>query len=97
MPEPNLGPIMQIVPDQDNQPDPVYANSLFMNHTPWDFNMLFVVASTPIQLDEQKRSSDPVDLPSKVVANVKIPVTMIDQIIAILQAQKLKYDQQFPS
>jgi hypothetical protein len=93
MPE---GPEARIVwPEDALWPQGGYANTIAVNHTPWDFTIYVGhVALPPITADHAEGRPS-MDIPVTPVAQVTIPPVAAAQLAAILQEQIAKYVTQY--
>jgi Protein of unknown function (DUF3467) len=72
----------------------VYANFLGVWHTAHEFTLDFAQIQ-PAQVDDPEDPSSPVTLPARVVARVKIPVTVVFDVIRALNENMTRYEQAF--
>jgi hypothetical protein len=68
----------------------VYANLLFSWHTPDEFTLDFAAARAPRHSDE-----DPPLTLYQVVARVRLPVTLVFEVIRTLNDEMTKYEKEF--
>jgi uncharacterized protein DUF3467 len=69
----------------------VYANFLAAWHTAYEFTLDFSATQPPQAAD----ADDAVNVPCRVVARVKIPVTLVFDVIRALNEQMTKYESEF--
>ena len=72
----------------------VYANFLGVWHTAHEFTLDFAQVQ-PAQMDDPDDPASPVTLPARVVARVKIPVTVVFDVIRALNENMTRYEQAF--
>jgi hypothetical protein len=72
----------------------VYANFLGVWHTAHEFTLDFAQLQ-PAQLGDPADPTAPVTLPARVVARVKIPVTVAFDVIRALNENLGRYEQSF--
>jgi len=70
-----------------------YANFLSVWHTPHEFTLDFA-ATQPPQVDEDDPDA-PVVVPCQVVARVKIPVSLVFDVLKALNENMTKYEARF--
>lgn len=63
----------------------VYANFLSVWHTAYEFTLDFA-ATQPPQVQDETDPNSPVRVPCRVVARVKLPVTVVFDLIRVGQA-----------
>lgn len=66
-----------------------YANLVGVWHTPYDFTLDFAATMQPEQV------GDAVVVPARVTSRVKVPVTVIFDLIRALNENMTKYEQQY--
>ncbi len=69
----------------------VYANFLGVWHSPYEFTLDFCATQPPQQTNEDS----PVVVPCRVVSRVKIPVTLIFDVLRALNENMTRYEQTF--
>jgi hypothetical protein len=74
---------------------PVYANYVNVNHTPWDFRLVFAVVTTSIPGEEQPSEGEEVVLHPAGVAEVIVPANLMHGFISALQDNFSKYLESF--
>jgi hypothetical protein len=79
---------------------PSYANYVNVNHTPWDFRLMFALVKTPMPGDEEARiraeaEGEAPQLHPEAVAEVVIPANLMHGLIAALQENFSTYMNQF--
>lgn len=67
----------------DDQEAGAYANQLVVFHSPYEFTLDFAVLGQPERADAEDPES-PVTLPSRVVSRVRIPVTVVFDVLRAL-------------
>ena len=72
----------------------VYANFLSVWHTPHEFTLDFAATQPPHVQDESDPNS-PVRVPCRVVARVKIPLTVVFELIRAVNDNMTRYEQAF--
>jgi Protein of unknown function (DUF3467) len=72
----------------------VYANFLGVWHTAHEFTLDFAQVQ-PAQMDDPEDPASTVTLPARVVARVKIPVTVVFDVIRALNENMTRYEQAF--
>jgi hypothetical protein len=71
---------------------PVYANVVNVNHTPWDFRLIFALARAPAPGPETEAAKAAGNLiQPETVAEILIPANLIHGLISALQANFEKY------
>lgn len=68
----------------------VYANFLGVWHSPYEFTLDWCVTQPP-----QTREEGTVVMPARVVSRVKIPVTLIFDVLRALNENMTRYEQAF--
>lgn len=66
-----------------------YANLVGVWHTPYDFTLDFAATLQPEQVGDQ------VMVPARVTSRVKVPVTVIFDLIRALNENMTRYEQQY--
>ena len=69
---------------------PQYANFLQVNHTPWDFRLIFGVIRAPLTRSEQEKADDQ-NITADGVVEVIIPAGLMHGLIGALQANFSRY------
>jgi Protein of unknown function (DUF3467) len=72
----------------------VYANFLSVWHTGHEFTLDFSATQPPQRLDPDEPSS-PVNVPCRVVARVKIPPTLVFDVIRAMNENMTRYESVF--
>jgi uncharacterized protein DUF3467 len=72
----------------------VYANFLSVWHTAYEFTLDFGVTQPP-QVDHPDDPNEPVRVDCRVVARVKIPVTVLFDVLRALNENMTRYEQVF--
>jgi hypothetical protein len=72
----------------------VYANFLSVWHTAYEFTLDFA-ATQPPQVEDENDPNSPVRAPCRVVARVKIPVTVVFDVIRAINENMTRYEQAF--
>ena len=72
----------------------VYANVLGVWHTVYEFTLDFASMQPPQVVDENDPSS-PAVVPCHVVSRVKVPVTVVFDLIRALNENMTKYEERF--
>lgn len=72
----------------------VYANALSTWHTPYDFTIEFAAIERPQPLDEDDPEAGTVT-PCRVGVRVKIPATLMFDVIRALNAEMTLYERDF--
>lgn len=74
---------------------PTYANFVNVNHTPWDFRLLFAVVRTPMPGEEAAAAQEAGAVRPQGVAEVILPANLMHGLIAALQTNFSTYLDQF--
>ncbi len=82
---------IQIAPELEGG---VYANFLSVWHTPHEFTLDFA-ATQPPQVKDESDPNSPVRVPCRVVARVKIPATVVFELIRAINDNMTRYEQAF--
>jgi Protein of unknown function (DUF3467) len=82
---------IQVPPEQEAG---VYANFLSVWHTAYEFTLDFA-ATQPPQIDDGADPSSPARVPCRVVARVKIPPTVVFDLIRAINENMTRYEQAF--
>lgn len=72
--------------------EPVYANFLQVNHTPWDFTFHFGTFFLPPEVPEEPGE---LELEVKAVARITVPTRLIKGIIKAIQTNIEKYESSY--
>jgi hypothetical protein len=72
----------------------VYANFLSVWHTAYEFTLDFGVTQPP-RVDHPDDPEEPVQVDCRVVARVKIPVTVLFDVLRALNENMTRYEQVF--
>ncbi len=83
----------QIQVPNDLEPG-VYANFLSVWHTAYEFTLDFGVTQPP-QVEHPEDPDEPVRVECRVVARVKIPVTVLFDVLRALNENMTRYEQVF--
>jgi hypothetical protein len=68
----------------------VYANFLSVWHTPYEFTLDFAATQPPVESED-----GPVVVPCRVVTRVKVPVTVMFDILRALNENMTRYERVF--
>ena len=68
---------------------PQYSNHINVNHTPWDFRLVFSVLRAPLAGDELDQIGDTIR--PEAVADILIPANLIHGLIGALQTNFDRY------
>jgi hypothetical protein len=79
---------VQIPPELESG---VYANFLSVWHTAYEFTLDFA-ATQPPQVDDANDPGSPARVPCRVVARVKIPVTVLFDVLRALNENMTRYE-----
>lgn len=71
-----------------------YANFLSVWHTPYEFTLDFAVIQ-PSPVAEEDDPNSPVTVPCPVVARVKIPVTLVFDVLRALNENMTRFESRF--
>lgn len=71
----------------------MYANFVNVNHTPWDFRLMFAVVKTPMPGTEQEQFEG--EIRPEAIAEVIIPASLMHGLISALQSNFSSYLEQF--
>jgi hypothetical protein len=82
---------IQIPPDLEGG---VYANFLSVWHTAYEFTLDFA-ATQPPQVQDESDPTSPAQVPCRVVARVKIPATVVFELIRAINDNMTRYEQAF--
>jgi hypothetical protein len=82
---------IQIAPELESG---VYANFLSVWHTAHEFTLDFA-ATQPPQVPDETEPTSPLRVPCRVVARVKIPVTVVFALIRAIHDNMTRYEQSF--
>lgn len=74
---------------------PTYANFANVNHTPWDFRIMFALVTTPLPGQEQNAALAEGETHPKAVAEIILPANLMHGFISALQENFSKYLTQF--
>jgi len=69
-----------------------YANSMSAWHTPYEFTLDFAVAESPIVPDDPE---EPLQVPAWLVSRLKIPVTLVFDVLRTLNIQMTDYEERY--
>lgn len=72
-----------------------YANFVNINHTPWDFRLVFAVVKAPMPGHEAEAAQAEGSLHPEAVAEVVIPANLIHGLIMALQTNFDRYLEHF--
>ncbi len=72
----------------------VYANILSVWHTAYEFTLDFAATQPPQPADPENPDAGGV-VPSRIVSRVKIPVTVVFDVIRALNENMTQYEEQF--
>jgi Protein of unknown function (DUF3467) len=72
----------------------VYANFLSVWHTAYEFTLDFA-ATQPPQVQDETDPTSPARVPCRVVARVKIPATVVFELIRAINDNMTRYEQAF--
>jgi hypothetical protein len=72
----------------------VYANFLSVWHTAHEFTLDFAVTQPP-QVQDEADPHSPIVVPCRVVARVKLPVTVVFDLIRAINENMTRYEQAF--
>ena len=70
---------------------PTYANFLNVNHTPWDFRLMFAVVKAPMPGGEQEAVMAAGEVNPDAVAEIIIPANLMHGLIGALQQGFSRY------
>jgi Protein of unknown function (DUF3467) len=73
---------------------PIYANHVLVNHTPWDFRLLFSVLKFPIP-GEEEAVKERGHMEPEAVAEVLIPANLMVGLITAMKQNFDRYAAQF--
>ena len=72
----------------------MYANFLSVWHTAHEFTLDFAVTQPP-QVEDEADPTSPIRVPCRVVARVKLPVTVVFDLIRAVNENMTRYEQAF--
>ncbi len=90
-----------VYPEATEEDQRLYSNSVFVNHTPWDFALHFyhivppVAARTVPPMAARHQSSGEIEIKANKVAVVGLPVTLMRGLIQALQSNLERYEKQY--
>ena len=70
---------------------PQYANHVAVNHTPWDFRLVFSVLTTPLAGAETEEVKADGEIHPEAIADMIIPANLMFGLIAALQTSFDRY------
>ncbi len=73
-------------------PEPIYANYVQVNHTPWDFTFHFGNFFIPPDVPQEPAE---LELEVKSVARITVPIRLIKGIVSALQKNIKRYEESF--
>ncbi len=82
-------PAKLVYPEATQEDQRLYANSIFVNHTPWDFALHFYHIVPPVTLGQTE------EIKANKVAVVGVPVTLLRGLIKALQINLERYEKQY--
>jgi hypothetical protein len=68
-----------------------YANFVNVNHTPWDFRLVFAVVKSPMPGHETDAAKSAGEIHPQAVAELIIPANLIHGVISALQSNFSMY------
>jgi hypothetical protein len=74
---------------------PIYANYVNVNHTPWDFRLVFGVVRTPVPGPEREQVLQAEALYAEAVAELILPANLMHGFLTALQENFSRYLEQY--
>ena len=74
---------------------PVYANTLNINFTPYDFKLTFSLLNMPLEIPPGADPGEPIEVHPSAVAEVIVPATLMHALISVINDQFDRYLEQF--
>lgn len=82
-----------VYPEATEEDRPLYANTVLVNHTPWDFALHFGHVVTPVAAKPSPAGE--IEVKAKKVAVVNIPAPLVRGIITALQTNLERYEKAY--
>jgi hypothetical protein len=79
---------IQVPPELENG---AYANFLSVWHSPWEFTLDFAVTQQPEALEDGNAAAG-IRVPSRVVARVKLPPTLVFDVLQALNENMTRFE-----
>jgi hypothetical protein len=73
----------------------MYANFVNVNHTPWDFRLVFAVVKAPMPGQEMQAAASEGEVHPQAIADIIIPANLMHGLISALQDNFSKYLSQY--